>query len=422
MNPPDALEAANQEFARAHPGESGERQPVHVVYGGAHLFKHDIVHRLGQLALRAVGDYAPDAATLALAVGIPNSLADTVYGRVIEKLRREPVEDFRIDFEDGYGVRPDDEEDAVAIQAAVEVARAMEASALPPFFGIRIKPLDEELKSRAIRTLRLFFETLLGRSGGALPEHFVVTLPKVTVVEQVTALLAELDRFADIPVELMIETPQSLLLLPQLVEASRGRIAAAHFGAYDYTASLGITASNQHMLHPACDFARSMMQIHLAGTGIRISDGATNVLPIPPHRGSLSGEQAAQNRMAVHDAWRVHYRHIRHSLDQGFYQGWDLHPAQLPARFAAVYSFFVEGLPAASGRLRNFVAKAAQATQIGGVFDDAATGQGLLNYFLSAVNCGAIPEADAPALTGLTVEELRSASFVKILKGRRKAA
>jgi citrate lyase beta subunit len=426
MNLPDALhvlEAANREFARAHPGESGQRQPVHVVYGGAHLFKHDMVRRLGALATRAVEEYAPDPAKLALATGIPNALAEIVYARVVEKLRREPVEDFRIDFEDGYGVRVDSEEDAAAIGAAEEVARAMEVDALPAFFGIRIKPLDEESKSRSLRTLDLFLKTLLDHTGGRLPENFVVTLPKITVVEQVTAVLAALDRFAAIPIELMIETPQSLFLLPQLVEASRGRLTAAHFGAYDYTASLGITASNQHMLHPACDFARTMMQAQLAGTGIRLSDGATNLMPIPPHRATLlSGKQVAENRLAVHRAWRVHFVHIRHSLDHGFYQGWDLHPAQLPARYAAVYSFFLEGLKAASERLRNFIAKAAQATQIGGVFDDAATGQGLLNYFLRAINCGAIPEADAPELTGLTLDELRSASFAKILNGRRMPA
>jgi hypothetical protein len=59
---------------------------------------------------------------------------------------------------------------------------------------------------------------------------------------------------------------------------------------------------------------------------------------------------------------------------------------------------------------------------VGDIFDDAATGQGLLNYFLRAINCGAIPESDAPRLTGLSLEELRSASFAKILDGRRKAA
>ena len=166
-----------------------------------------------------------------------------------------------------------------------------------------------------------------------------------------------------------------------------------------------------------------MMQAQLAGTGIRLSDGATNLMPIPPHRAALlSGKQVAENRLAVHHAWRVHYQHIRHALDHGFYQGWDLHPAQLPSRYAAVYSFFLEGLNAASGRLRNFIAKAAQPTQVGGVFDDAATGQGLLNYFLRAVHCGAIPETDVPSLTGLTSDELRSASFIKILNDRRMLA
>jgi hypothetical protein len=89
-------------------------------------------------------------------------------------------------------------------------------------------------------------------------------------------------------------------------------------------------------------------------------------------------------------------------------------------RYAAVYSFFLESLDAASERLRNFIAKAAQATLVGEVFDDAATGQGLLNYFLRAINCGAITAAEAQAQTGLTPEELRSASFVKILDGRKK--
>jgi len=136
----------------------------------------------------------------------------------------------------------------------------------------------------------------------------------------------------------------------------------------------------------------------------------------------LSPEQELENRTVVHRAWKLHHDHIRHSLDNAFYQGWDLHPAQLPTRYATVYSFFLEGLDAASERLRNFISKAAQATMVGDVFDDAATGQGLLNYFLRAINCGAIPEGDAPGLTGLSLEELRSASFVKILDGRRAAS
>jgi hypothetical protein len=197
---------------------------------------------------------------------------------------------------------------------------------------------------------------------------------------------------------------------------------AVHFGAYDYTASLGITAANQNLLHPACDFARSTMQVQLAGTGVWLSDGATNVLPVAIHRGEgLDSQLAAENRAAVHRAWKIHYQSVRHGLDNGFYQGWDLHPAQLPARFAAVHAFFLEGIDSASARLRNFIAQAAQATLVRDVFDDAATGQGLLTYFLRAMNCGAVPAKDVAGLTGLSVEELRSASFSKIFEGRRAA-
>jgi citrate lyase beta subunit len=417
---PESLTKANQEFSRRYPGDSGRRQPVHTVYGGAHLFKADLCRKMGAIAERTLTEFAPDGATLALAIGIPNHLADTVYERVIEKLRREPVEDFRIDFEDGYGNRPDAEEDATADSAAEEVLKGLEAGTLPPFLGIRIKCFSEELKGRSVRTLVRF----LNKLGSRVPEHSVVTLPKITVPEQVSALVDILEQVGSgVKMEMMVETPQSIFMLPKLVEAARGRCVAAHFGTYDYTASLGITAAHQHMLHPACDFARSMMQATLAGTGLWLSDGATNIMPVAPHRGmSLSPEQELENRTVVHRAWKLHHDHIRHSLDNAFYQGWDLHPAQLPTRYATVYSFFLEGLNAASERLRNFISKAAQATIVGDVFDDAATGQGLLNYFLRAINCGAIPEGDAPGLTGLSLEELRSASFVKILDGRRAAS
>ena len=215
-----------------------------------------------------------------------------------------------------------------------------------------------------------------------------------------------------------------LNLLP-LARAAQGRCVAAHFGTYDYTAGRGITAAHQHMLHLACDFANEAMQVAYAGTGIWLSDGATNILPVPLHHLQKAGQpltqtQIDENRKAVHHAWKLHFDHIQHSLVNGFYQGWDLHPAQLVTRYAAVYSFFLESLDAASERLRNFIEKAAQATLVGEVFDDAATGQGLLNYFLSAINCGAITAEEAQRLTGLTQEELRSASFVKILDGRKK--
>src|SRR5882724_6459186 len=464
----DSLKQANQLFSDRYRGDSGKRQPVHTVYGGAHLFKAETTSRLGTLALRSLEQYAPDAFSFAHAIGLegchelpdlestrntlitqlrenpealrltnrPAWLAYTIYQRVLEKLKREPVEDFRIDFEDGYGNRPDAEEDGHAESAAIEVAEGISAGTLPPFIGIRIKPFNEELRARSFRTLDIFVSTVVAQTGGRLPDNFVVTLPKITTPEQVSALADLFDVLekqtglapGSLKMEMMIETTQSIIRsdgrinLPLLLRAARGRCTAAHFGTYDYTASCSITAAHQHMMHPACDFAKQMMQVSFAGTGIWLSDGATNIMPVGPHRaaegGKLTPNQIDRNRAVVHRAWKLHYDHVQHSLVGGFYPGWDLHPAQLPTRYAAVYAFFLESLDAASERLRNFVEKAAKATLVGDVFYDAATGQGLLNYFLRAINCGAITKEEALGLSGLTLAELQTGSFVKILKGR----
>jgi citrate lyase beta subunit len=422
---------------RGH-GAPEKRQPVHTVYGGAHLFRADTARRLGDTALRAMQEYAPDAATLAAAAGLSSERAEMIHSRVIEKLKRKPVEDFRLDFEDGYGNRPDAEEDGHAESAAIELANGMAANQLPPYTGIRIKPLNPELRARSFRTLDIFVAALASRSGGKLTANFAVTLPKITSPAQVAALVDFLETLEDavrlrpgaIQIELMIETTESVFnvkgecALPELVAAARGRCRGAHFGTYDYTAACGITAAHQTMTHPACDFARSVMLVALAGTGIWFSDGATNILPVPIHRAAkdgppLSQMRAAENRDAMHRAWKLHAEHIHHSLVNGFYQGWDLHPAQLVTRYAAVYDFFLAGLDSASDRLRNFVEKAAQATLVGEVFDDAATGQGLLNYFLRAMHAGAITEKEAQSRSGLTLDELRSGSFLKILENRK---
>jgi citrate lyase beta subunit len=429
------LRAANQRFAERYPGETDRRQPVHVVYGGAHLFKANTALRLGAVALAALREYAPDAGALAGAVGAnwTAEFAERIYSRVVAKLENEPVEDFRLDFEDGYGNRRDDEEDAHAAASAREVAAGMEANTLPPFIGIRIKPFNEDLRSRSMRTLDIFLSTLVRATGGRLPANFVITLPKVQIAAQVTAAADLCDllepRLGLAPgalrLELMVETPQSIFdsdgrcPLPGFVHAARGRCGSVHFGVYDYTASMGITAAFQAMGHPACDFARMMMVISFAGTGIHISDGATNILPVGPHRGdSLAPAEREANRVAVHGAWKMAFDDTMHSLRNGIYEGWDLHPAQLPIRYAAVYSFFLEGLAAASARLKAFVEKAALASLFGDVFDDAATGQGLLNFFLRGIACGAITEAEAFE-TGLTMDEIRSRSFLKILQARR---
>lgn len=429
------LAAENRAFMSLYPGESDRRQAVHTVYGGAHLFKADTTGKLGEVALRALREYAPDSPTLThvLAEHWEPPFAEKLYARIVEKLGREPVEDFRLDFEDGYGNREDSEEDAHAAQGARQVAAGLAAGTLPPFIGIRIKPFNEDLRERSIRTLDIFITTLVEETGGKLPGNFVVTLPKVQLAAHVTAAAAVLSALEKklglpdgcIPIEPMIETPQSIIdrhgncPLLEIVRAAEGRCHSVHFGVYDYTASSGITATYQAMGHPACDFARAHMIVALAGTGVHLSDGATNILPVAPHRGeALTDGQISHNLAAVHGAWRMGYQDNLHSLRNGIYQGWDLHPAQLVVRYAAVYSFFLAGLEAASGRLKAFVEKAALASLFGDVFDDAATGQGLLNFFLRGIACGAITESEALE-TGLTLEEIRSRSFYQILTGRR---
>ena len=461
-----SLRSANLYFQQRYPGDRPDRQPVHTVYGGANLFKADTCIRMGEIALKSLQNYAPDFVTLAKVLEIdgheclPDSakgtkklekkldkmsekerkkdsawLAYSVYNKMIQKLEKEPVEDFRIDFEDGFGNRPDDEEDATAINAANELALGMKHKTISPFIGIRIKPFTEDLKYRGVRTLDLFLTTLLERTNNKLPANFVVMLPKVTIPEQVTTLvrLFELIEYKNeltphtLKMETMVEATQIIMddegrnPLLRIIRAGEGRCIAAHFGTYDYTASCGITAKYQTMDHPVCDFAHHMTKVALGGTGIFLSDGATNVMPVAPHRGDkLSDREKKENRQSVHAAWRTGYNHTMHSLINGFYQGWDLNPAQLPMRFAATYNFFLSSYDDALFRLRSFVDRAAISTLTGDIFDDAATGQGLLNFFLKAMNCGAITEEEALE-TGLTIDEIRSRSFYKILEGRRRA-
>jgi len=417
------LKSANVKFATRYPGEAPGRQPVHTVYGGAQIFTADVAAKLGAGALKSLDAHGSNAKALALALGEnygDGKMWQTVYERVLAKLKSEAVEDFRIDFEDGYGNRPDAEEDGHAVSCALELVKGMQKKSLPPFIGIRIKPFNEERVVRSLRTMDLFLTTLIQNSGKKLPENFVVTLPKVQIVEQAAAFeraLSALEKKLKLKngtfkCEIMVETPQSIIghngvaPLRSFVEACKGRCTGAHFGTYDYTAGCNITAAYQKMSNPVCDFAKHVMQVSLAGTPVFLSDGATNIMPVG-------------NSESVHRAWKISYDHIRHSLATGYYQGWDLHPAQLPVRYAAVFAFFLESFDQASARLSSFIDKAARATLLGDVFDDAATGQGLLNYFIRGQTSGAITEQEV-LKTGLTIEEFRGRSFLKILENRKK--
>ncbi|MBK7376885.1 MAG: phosphoenolpyruvate kinase [Chitinophagaceae bacterium] len=430
------LKDANTAFQQIYPGDRSERQPVHTLYGGANLFKYDAAISLGKRALEIFETYAPDHKVFGKVFGMDtvSGFSNKVYDKVIAKLKAEAIEDFRIDFEDGYGNRSNEEEDETALTAALEVARGMKEKTLSPFIGIRIKPFAEEMKERGLRTLDIFISTLVKETGGRLPDNFVVMLPKVTIPEQPAALASFFDILEEelkiekgiLKMEMMVETTQSIMAIDgtnplyKFIRAANGRCIAMHFGTYDYTASCSITAKYQEMDHPVCDFAHHMTKVALAHTGIWLSDGATNTMPIGPHRGDhLTKEQMQENMDTVHRAWRKGYDHIRHSLWNGFYQGWDLNPAQFPMRYAAVFAFFLESYDDAVERLKTFVEKAARATLIGDVFDDAATGQGLLNYFLRALNSGAITEEEV-LVTGLTLDEIRGRSFKRILENRKK--
>ncbi len=439
------------------------RSPVHVVYGGAHLFTAQTPRKLGQTALKSLNQFAPDFAEFARAMWIkgadtlPNyadAITDlefqfiendeklkrenyaawfalTVYQKTIDKLKNEAVEDFRIDFEDGYGFRTDAEENAHCIFASGELAKVSDL----PFCGFRIKSFQKETFKRAVRTLDLFLTNLFEKTDGNLPENFVITLPKIRQSEEVEILADLLDEFEKqndlkngaIKIEIMIETPEAIfnergeINLRNLVVAGKGRVNSAHFGAFDYTASFGISGNHQHLQHEACNFARQMMQISLAPLGIRLSDSVTTEMPIPLYKDeNLSDKLRIQNKRAVHCAWRKHFNNITCSLIDGFYQSWDLHPAQLLARYAAVYSFFLDAKDEQARRLKGFVEKATQAMTTGNVFDDAASAQGLLNFFLRALNCDAIEAKEILEITGLNENELSSASFLQIMESRRK--
>jgi len=375
------LAPADAALAAAYPGPARGRQPVHTVYVPADRVTPSLTAVWGR------------AAATALAAHPPAPFDAALLPRVRAKLELEPIEDLRIDFEDGYGIRSDAEEDD-AVDRAVA---ALVAGPLPPFVGLRCKSLEAATRRRAVRTLDRFLHVLLGSA--ELPDGFLVTMPKVSLVEQVTAMVTLCEGLESahglspgaLRLELQIETtaavlgPDGTATVARMVHAAAGRCVGLHYGTYDYSAACGIAPAQQAMDHPVADHAKAVMQVAAAGTGVRVVDGSTNVLPVG-------------DTEAVHAAWILHARLVRRSLERGFYQGWDLHPGHLPTRYAAVYSFFLAGLTAATERLRNFMEKAGQATLVGDVFDDAATGQGLLNFFLRGMTCGARTVSESLAI------------------------
>ena len=390
----DRLAGVDERLRSSYPGERGVRQPVHTVYVPADRFDAKTIASWGEQARAALGRYGASAGELADGIGLDLALVKDVLDRVRAKLAAEPIEDLRIDFEDGYGNRPDDEEDAAVVAAAGALREVLDGPGpKPAFYGIRFKSFEAPTRRRGLRTLGLFVSSL-----GDLGDGFVVTLPKVTAVEQVSAMVsacAALEASLGLPegslrFEIQVETPQSILgadgtaLVARMIHASAGRCSGLHYGTYDYSAACGIAAEYQSMEHPAADHAKAVMQVAAAGTGVLLSDGSTNVIPVG------SAEE-------VRAAWVLHGRLVRRSLERGFYQGWDLHPAQLPTRYLATYAFFRSGLPSAAARLAAYVGETES-----GFMDEPATAAALAGFVMRGVDCGAVSADEV----GLELDQL----------------
>ncbi|MGP9503056.1 DUF6986 family protein [Specibacter sp. AOP5-B1-6] len=400
-----SLQATDELLERNYPGDDGSRQPVHTVYVPADRFTPDFAADWGGQALAAAEGHG-GLERLGTLLGQDGGLAAPVAQRVGAKLASEPIEDLRLDFEDGYGDRGDETEDADAVAAGTAVASAVAAGTAPPYIGIRFKCFEAATRARGLRTLDLFVSTLA--AAGELPRGLVLTLPKVTTVDQVKAMdfaVGRLEEVHSLPAgrlrfEVQVETPQLILdangtsPVARLAHEIPGRISALHYGTYDYSASLEIAAQYQSMEHPVADFAKEVMQLAVAGTGIRLSDGSSNVIPM--------GD-------GTEDAWRLHGRLVRRSLERGFYQGWDMHPAQLPSRFSATYAFFRQGLPAAAARLANYVAHTE-----GAVMDEPATARALANFVLRGVECGAVGAGEVAALTDIDIPRLTALAHPRL--------
>jgi citrate lyase beta subunit len=371
---------------RLYPGVLPRRQPVHTVYVPADRYAEHTVREWRSGALAALDEHGP----------LPGVDA-ALEARVRDKLAVEPIEDLRIDFEDGYGARPDDEEDAAARAAGNALGRS---GAATPFVGLRIKSLEGPTRRRGVRTLELFLEELFAFGGS--PPGFRVTLPKVSSVAQVEAMVeicAALESelgFARLRFEIQVETPQAVLgadgtaLVARMLHSSAGRCVGLHYGTYDYSAALGVAAGYQSMTHPVAEHAKAVMLVAAAGTGVPVSDGSTNIVPVGP-------------REQVRDAWALHLGLVRRSLAGGLYQGWDLHPAQLPTRFAATFAFYADGLDAAARRLADYRNRVSS-----GTVDEPATARALAGFLHRGLSCGALDETGVHERCGLTAAEIET--------------
>lgn len=371
------LQAVDSELSRLYPGDR-PGQPIHTAYVSGADASVDTPREWGSAAL----ELAENQRDLLVALAREDTVA-----RVFETLRERPIQDLRFDFEDGYGTRPDDVEDAAALNAGA-VLKALPAEVRSR--GIRTKGLTTLEWARAIRTLEKVLE-----GAGGVPEGFVFTVPKIRHVEQadLTVQVCEaLEAAHGLPsgslkFELQIESPQAIIAadgsspVSQLIQRSNGRCTGLHYGTYDYSAALGIAPKFQSLEHPVADHAKAVMQAAAATTGVWVCDGSTQVLPI----GTDEEVRAAVSR---------HFRLVTRSLERGYYQGWDMGAGHLVTRWLATFAFFREGLGIAAPRIGRYLDR-----QGGAVMDEPATAQALATVVLRGLECGAFDPADVTAIT-----------------------
>jgi citrate lyase beta subunit len=373
-------------------------------------------------AARAALEAYGSAADLALELGVPARNAATVGALTVAKLEREPVEDLRIDFEDGFTQRGvpledrDADEDARATEAADILADWLDADAdgghprhAPAFAGIRFRSFDPAVRDRGLRTLVIVLSRLARR--GVLnkvlandPRALRLTLPKVQHHSQVETFVEILEQLEEtfgvpettrIPFEVQVETPQAIVGVrgeaepARILAAGRGRILSLHYGTYDYSASLGVDAAEQSMEHPVADHAKDVLQVATTAVGVELSDGSTNRIPV--------GSPAQ-----ILDGWRIHHRLVTRHLRRAVRQGWDLHAHQLVTRHLATIAYFRASWEVSAERLRDYVA--GDETRW---MDEPATAKAMSGYLLRAHACGAVTDEEL-ATTGVSTEDLRT--------------
>lgn len=341
-----------------------QRLPVHVFYGGAHLFKQGVFAKMGRVALAS-------------------PLAANLDPQVKHKLETEPIEDYRIDFEDGFGYRSEQEELATAATAGVEFFKAARAGELPLRVGIRLKSDCRHARNVLTAFLKYAVE-------GPLPKKFIVTQPKLEKVDEARRwreMLEHTEASFSLPGltlrhEIMVERPACVRTLAEIAKVCENRLDAAHFGCYDYLSSIGVPYASQNLSHPYAVNARWAMHQVFSCLDIPVSDGAVPALP--------TSDDPAANQRALDE----HSREVERGLTEGFYCGWDLHPGQLISRYQTLYRYFHAHLPQAKARYQQFLAGQTHARANGTQFDDAATVEGLLVFLRRGLSCGAFTAKD----------------------------